>query len=67
MYEIEAARYQEFQALWARGSFDDQRLGQAFYNHFRLHALSDQSSLHALYEADGEQAQAMILKGFTIR
>ena len=34
--EIERVAYQEFLTLWERGTFDNQRLGQAFYNHFRL-------------------------------
>lgn len=54
--QIERAAYDEFLRLWDSGAFENQRLGQAFYNHFRLHRLSDQSGLQALYEADGKQA-----------
>lgn len=65
--EIERARHDEFQALWERGQFGGQRLGQAFYNHFHLHKLSDQSVLQGLYEADGEKAGALIARVFLIR
>lgn len=67
MYEIEAARYKEFQGLWANGSFGQQRLGQAFYNHFKLHAMADQTGLNALYEANSDQANMMIAQLFSIR
>lgn len=39
-----------------------QRLGQAFYNHFNLHKITNQASLRGLYEADGEKASRLILK-----
>ncbi|HCN44734.1 MAG TPA: hypothetical protein DIT18_02945 [Pseudomonas sp.] len=65
--EIEQAAYQEFERLWNQGSFDQQRLGQAFYNHFRLHKLTSQSPLHELYEAKGEQALRLISQLFTIK
>lgn len=32
--QIERAAYEEFAPLWSQGRFEDQRLGQAFYNHF---------------------------------
>lgn len=54
--EIEVAVYNEFFGRWNRGMFEKQRLGQAFYNHFRLHRLSDLASLFGLCEADGEKA-----------
>lgn len=37
--ELERARYEEFKALHTQGDFGNQRLGQAFYNHFKLHKL----------------------------
>lgn len=52
--QIERAAYDGFLRLWDSGSLENQRLGQAFYNH--LHRLSDQSGLQALHEADGKQA-----------
>jgi hypothetical protein len=65
--EIERATYDEFLALWDRGAFENQRLGQAFYNHFRLHRLSDQKLLHGLYEFDGKKAMNAISEIFQIR
>ncbi|SEI43763.1 hypothetical protein SAMN03159495_0228 [Pseudomonas sp. NFR16] len=59
--QIERAAYEEFVLLWSQGSFEHQRLGQAFYNHFSLHKLTDQARLHGLYEADGEKASGLIL------
>ncbi|NWB32075.1 hypothetical protein [Pseudomonas gingeri] len=65
--EIESARYNEFLERWEQGLFAGQRLGQAFYNHFRLHRLTDQAALQGLYEADGEKARAVIFRVFQIR
>lgn len=62
--QIERAAYEEFIRLWAIGSFEHQRLGQAFYNHFNLHKLTDQASLRGLYETGGEKASCLILKLF---
>ncbi|MCV4282202.1 hypothetical protein OH713_05365 [Pseudomonas capsici] len=62
--QIERAAYEDFIRLWVKGSFEHQRLGQAFYNHFNLHKLTDQASLHGLYEADGEKASSLILNIF---
>ncbi|WP_426234550.1 hypothetical protein [Pseudomonas sp. TWP3-2] len=65
--EIERAAYDEFLELWDRGKFENQRLGQAFYNHFRLHRLSDQTFLHGLYKSDGKKALNAIAGIFHIR
>lgn len=62
--QIERVAYAEFLQLWDSGAFENQRLGQAFYNHFRLHRLSDQSGLNALYEADGKQAMKVLVESF---
>ncbi len=67
LMEIERAAYEEFEQLWQLGSFDQQRLGQAFYNHFRLHKLNHQSPLHELYEAKGKQALRLISRLFNIK
>jgi len=64
--EIESAVFDEFLDLWSRGLFKEQRLGQAFYNHFHLHHLSDQTALYNLYEADGEKALVAISRLFRI-
>ncbi len=42
-------------------------MGQAFYNYFRLHRLTDQTSLHTLYEADGDKALVAISRLFLIK
>lgn len=47
-------------------TYKGQRLGQAFYNHFNLHKLSDQESLKNLYERDGEHAKAIIRELFSL-
>ncbi|MCB2250329.1 hypothetical protein [Pseudomonas chlororaphis] len=65
--EIEHAAYDDFLSLWGQGKFEKQRLGQAFYNHFRLHRLADQACLRGLYEADGEKALVVIAGLFQIR
>ncbi|MCY1465019.1 hypothetical protein D9M71_831150 [compost metagenome] len=64
--EIERATYDEFLELWDRGAFENQRLGQAFYNHFRLHRLSDQRLLSGLYESHGKKALSAISEIFQI-
>lgn len=64
--QIERAAYEEFVRLWNEGSFEQQRLGQAFYNHFNLHKLTDQAQLHGLYEADGEKALCLISRLFQL-
>jgi len=46
--QIERAAYEEFICLWSQGSFEHQRLGQAFYNHFKLHKLTDQARLRSI-------------------
>jgi hypothetical protein len=65
--EIEKAAFDEFLELWDKGAFESQRLGQAFYNHFRLHRLSEQSLLQGLYESHGEKALCVIAEIFEIR
>ncbi|MFJ2363334.1 hypothetical protein ACIPIN_06340 [Pseudomonas sp. NPDC087697] len=65
--EIENAAYNEFLGLWNQGTFKKQRLGQAFYNYFHLHRLTDQAFLFGLYEADGEKALVAISRLFQIR
>lgn len=64
---IERAAYDDFIALWELGTFDTQRLGQAFYNHFRLHRVSDKRLVDGIYEHDGEEALAAIAGLFDIQ
>ena len=65
--EIESAAYDAFLLRGNQGEFDGQRLGQAFYQHFRLHRISDQAHLYGLYEADGKKALKVISKVFQIK
>jgi len=58
--EIERRAHHQFLDDRRKGKFDNQRLGQAFYNYFSLHKLSDQSKLRNLYEKDGQDAQKII-------
>ena len=64
--EIERAAYDHFLGLWDKGHFESQRLGQAFYNHFCLHRLSDQILLQGLYESGGKKALGVIAGLFHI-
>ena len=60
-YDIERKEYYNFKNLWYSGKYKHLRLGQAFYNHFNLHKMSDQESLRGLYnEVDGEKVQKII-------
>ena len=65
--EIERAAYYESLTLWNQRSFQEQRLGQAFYNYFHLHKLTNHAFLDAFYESDGEKALSMISSIFEIR
>ena len=41
--------------------YSEQRIGQAFYNHFDLHKVnSEKVELSKLYEADGQEARKII-------
>lgn len=42
------------------------RLGQAFYQRFKLEKLSDQTQAQKLYQLDGEEAKAFIRQNFSI-
>lgn len=57
---IEKAEFAYFMGKINRGEFGNQRLGQAFWNHFSLHKMADQSALQNLYEKDGEEALNLI-------
>lgn len=61
---IERAAYDEFIQLWYQESLKQQSMGQAFYNLFNLHQLTDQDSMRKLYEADGKKASGLILRPF---
>lgn len=53
---IEQRKFDIFMKKFKDGKFGSQRLGQAFYNEFNLHKLSDQSLLNNIYAKDGDHA-----------
>ncbi len=59
---IDPFEYGKFCRKFKDGEFGTQRLGQAFVNHFRLDRMSEKSFEVALWELDGEEAKAAILK-----
>ena len=60
METIEPAAIMDFWRMWDSGKFANQRLGQAFYNHFDLHKMKDQSIVGPLYNLQAEAAYAFI-------
>lgn len=60
MLQVEKFEYERFMKMFKKGKFAGQRLGQAFYNHFNLHKLSNQERLNNLYAKDGAHAIACI-------
>lgn len=63
---IEQTEYAVFVAKFKAGEFGNQRLGQAFFNHFQLHKMKSDTSLNRLYQLDGDDARLLINKLFTI-
>lgn len=57
---IEKEAFDEFSIRFKKGLYGRQRLGQAFYNYFNLHKLTNQDGLLGLYEKDGSEARALI-------
>jgi hypothetical protein len=62
--QLEKWAYLKFQKAFKAGAFSGQRYGQAFYHHFNLHKLADQTQLKGLYEKDGEAAIGTISEVF---
>ena len=60
MITIEQKAFDVFMKKFKAGDYGQQRLGQAFYNEFKLHKLSDQTQLLNVYEKDGQPAVACI-------
>jgi hypothetical protein len=58
--QLEKKAYHDFLKLWHGDKFRELRLGQAFYEHFKLYRLADQDQLHGLYEKDGDEAHKVI-------
>lgn len=57
---IEKEAFDEFMRRFNKGLCGGQRLGQAFYNYFNLHKLTNQYALLGLYEKDGSEAKALL-------
>lgn len=65
--DIEEAEYQKFQDQFYNGDFGSQRFGQAFYNYFELHKLTDQDQFIGIYEErDSVKAKELILRLFNL-
>ena len=62
--QLERSAYQNFQRLFNRDGFGTQRYGQAFYDHFKLGRLVDQTQLKNVYEKDGDHAKRLISEIF---
>lgn len=58
--QLEKHKYDRFLKDFKDGKFGNQRLGQAFYDFFRLDRLTDQEQLKNLYAKDGDQAKNLI-------
>lgn len=54
--QLEEKAFKDFMQKFKKGKFGTQRLGQAFYNHFKLHRLVDQQQLHNIRAKDGDYA-----------
>lgn len=63
---IEKRAVESFFRNYNHGHYPSQRVGQAFYNEFNLHKLSDQEALKGLWQADGEEAEKLIRELFTV-
>lgn len=63
---IEKHAVDMFFRQYERGEYPSQRIGQAFYNHFNLHKLSDQNTIGKLWQSDGIEARNMISELFTV-
>lgn len=64
-FVIEGVAYKRFMDKYRAGEYQAQRLGQAFYNEFNLHKLSNQEVLQGLYEKDGKDALCTINRVFS--
>ncbi len=62
---LERREYLYFLRDYADNKYPHQRIGQAFYNHFKLHKVADQIQFKNLYELDGDVAKRLIIDIFT--
>lgn len=58
--QIEKHAFDNFMMKFKKGKFGTQRLGQAFYDHFNLHRLTNQEALCNVWAKDGEHTQRCI-------
>lgn len=56
--KISKSLVDEFWALWSQGEYKGQRLGQAFFNHFYMHRMTEAPA--NLYEATESEARSII-------
>jgi hypothetical protein len=63
---LEKDAYLKFRRKFDGGEYKLQRFGQAFYNTFNLHRLSNQAVLRGLYELNGTDAERMIEEIFEL-
>lgn len=61
---IEKAKWEDFCKAYKTKEYQGQRIGQAFYNYFNLHKMSNQDALNGLYETDGDNAMLLIQELF---
>ena len=57
---IEDRAFKDFMEKFKKGKYGTQRLGQAFYDEFKLHRLANQEQLQNIYTKDGEHARRSI-------
>lgn len=63
---IEEKEYDKFCIDFNKGKYGKNiRFGQAFYNHFKLHRVDDQTTLHNIHAKDGQHAKNSIKEIFT--
>jgi hypothetical protein len=60
MITIKKRAFDKFVKKFKEGEYGTQRLGQAFYNEFKLDKLSNQTQLNNIYAKDGEHALSSI-------
>jgi hypothetical protein len=60
MLTVEQQRFDIFMNKFKNGAFRGQRLGQAFYNEFKLEKVANQEQFGDLYESDGQMAMTKI-------
>lgn len=52
---IDQSLYKEFLAKWNAGGYPHLRFGQAFYNHFNLHKMTQSNELDKIWAVESEE------------